>query len=103
MRCSKRSCIARSFRRRSALRQRLTTSCPSGPGQSFTSNPAWTSLHVSSSNCCSNLRSMLLGVPRTPPTLLQKLNVLRRDHAAIHHPNAVGLTVLVLHGCDHLF
>jgi hypothetical protein len=40
---------------------------PSGPGTSFTSTPACTSCQSWSARCCSNRRSIALGVPTMYP------------------------------------
>ena len=42
---SKRSCIARSFSRRCALRQSMKTSAPFGAGQNGTASPSHTCFH----------------------------------------------------------
>ena len=60
-----------------------------------TSRPGAPTASSAASNEASNWRSWALGVPtRYRAARAQKLNVLLADHAAVQHPDALGLAVL---------
>ena len=104
IRCSKRSCMAFSFSRRSRLRQSTKVSSPSGEGQSFTSNPSrivcQSAASSSRSNCLEHALGRAHDVP--PSALLEEGDVVGRDHAPIADPDAIRPAVAPLHRLDDL-
>ena len=105
MRFSKRSCMACSLARRSALRHRMKTSFPPGAGVMRTSSPSCTSRQSSAQQLPLELAQRVLRRPDdvAPPALAQKLDVVFARHPAIHHPDPAGPAVEPFDVPDHLF